>query len=244
MLRARSLLLMFCAGIVVALVLTGNPSDVGESSATSANEVVDTTGERSTASASPQLGAAPQGRAEESLAPEPFAPQGIRADDERASARTDRALPTSSLDGDGGGRNGATRIPLDGRVRLRDEMVALHEKLENETETAWGQTKEAELFNYLMSKRELAGQYGVYDGFSVECRETVCEIQVRGIGTDPFAAWNRATADIGARFPEFVEFMQGGAFLNPAGTEAALVMIGERKAEASTLSAGGTGARA
>lgn len=229
--RLRSFL-MFCAGIVVAVLLIGNRSELNDSSA----GLVDRgNSERFTSNASSELGTALRAPGEDLLDTEAFVPEGIQSDNEPASARTDSPPPTRFLAGDEGERNGTTRFPLDARVRLRDEMVALHEKLENETESAWGQAKGAELFNYLMTKRDLIEQFGAYDGFSVECRETVCAIQVKGFGADPFGTWNRAMADIRADFPEF-EFMQGGTFLNPAGTEVALVAIGERKGEASTRS--------
>ncbi len=75
-------------------------------------------------------------------------------------------------------------------------MAQLHRQLESEAEElSWSTYMEAQIAGYLSQKPALA-EFSIP---LVECRTTLCEVQVIGYGESPMQNWMNATADMRAQ---------------------------------------------
>lgn len=135
---------------------------------------------------------------------------------ESAGEREDGAVAESSTD----------RIPvpqeLAGLLAEGGRMAELHRRVENEAEElSWSTYMEAQIAGYLNQKLPLS-ELSVP---LIECRTTLCEVQVIGYGESPMQSWMNATGDMRAQpWYEFGEVSIGTLQVAPGIIGLMLVM--------------------
>lgn len=118
------------------------------------------------------------------------------------------------------------RIPvpqeLAGLLAEGGRMAELHRRVENEAEElSWSTYMEAQIAGYLNQKLPLS-ELSVP---LIECRTTLCEVQVIGYGESPMQSWINATGDMRAQpWYEFAEVSVGTLQVAPGIIGLMLVM--------------------
>lgn len=121
---------------------------------------------------------------------------------ETGTASPPDSLTGTASEGDDAGpaESGGGAIPVPEELAgLLDEggrMAQLHRQLESEAEElSWSPYMEAQIAGYLSQKPALA-EFSIP---LIECRTTLCEVQVIGYGESPMQNWMNATADMRAQ---------------------------------------------